>query len=114
MAWIFYLSQQSAPLGARPNALESTAAHLVLYAGLAVLFAWAASASKRTPAWVAGGVSFALAVLYGASDEVHQAFVAGRTASQVDLAFDAIGALLGVNLAFAAPWAWGALGRRRS
>jgi VanZ family protein len=41
------------------------------------------------PAWLAG-------VAYAASDEFHQHFVAGRNGNLIDLAIDAIGALLGV------------------
>ncbi len=114
MAWIFYLSQQSAPLGVSPNEFESKAAHVALYAVLALLFSWAMSSSNGAPAWLVAGLSFALAVLYGASDEVHQAFVVGRTASNVDLAFDGVGAFVGVMLALGVPLAWKALGRRKT
>lgn len=50
-----------------------------------------------------GNLSFAAsvvaAVLYGATDELHQAFVAGRDAAFMDLVFDVVGALLGAFLA---------------
>jgi VanZ family protein len=42
-------------------------------------------------------------VLYGASDELHQMFVPGRTAAFDDLLADTIGALVGASLC----WAWG-------
>jgi VanZ family protein len=43
--------------------------------------------------------SIVAAVLYGATDELHQAFVPGRDAAIMDLAFDVVGALLGALLA---------------
>ena len=38
--------------------------------------------------------AFALTVLYAASDELHQAFVAGRHLSALDVGIDATGALI--------------------
>ena len=103
MGGIFYLSHQSAPLGQTASTVESIAVHLGLYAGLALLMCWALAGSTQsrmaTPNWVPAAVAFALTVLYGVSDELHQAFVPGRTASEVDIAFDAVGAALGVALA---------------
>ncbi len=107
MGGIFYLSQQSAPLGATPDAAGAIAAHLVLFAGLAVLLFWAvagaAPSHAEAPIWVAAGLAFALAVLYGAADEIHQSFVPTRVASEADLVLDAAGAVIGVSLAVTAP-----------
>ena len=44
-------------------------------------------------------VCFLSASAYGASDEFHQAFVAGRDASVMDLLFDVVGSMLGASLA---------------
>ena len=49
------------------------------------------------------GLAFALTVLYRVLDELHQAFVPGRTASEADLGLDAAGALIGVGLALLLP-----------
>jgi VanZ family protein len=59
-------------------------------AEFAVLGALLARALGRT--WVA----FALGVLYAASDEVHQSFVAGRAGRPLDVAIDAGGVALGI------------------
>jgi VanZ family protein len=47
----------------------------------------------------------ALGVAYGASDEVHQAFVPGRSADPADWAADALGVLAG-TFAYARLRAW--------
>ena len=101
MGGIFYLSQQSAPLGATGSAAWSAVAHLGLYLGLALLLFWALARSTgpRTPGWVLAAVAFALTVLYGVGDELHQTFVPGRTASEADLGLDAAGATMGIMLA---------------
>ena len=101
MGGIFYLSQQTAPLGATVSNLESIVAHLSLYTGLAFLFQWALTGSAVRRRLVFGWalIAFALTVLYGVTDEVHQAFVPGRTTSLADIALDAAGAMLGVGLA---------------
>jgi VanZ family protein len=63
--------------------------------GILALFLWrgqAAMTSNRRWAW-----SFGLAVTYAATDELHQALVAGRHASIVDVGFDATGALIALG-----------------
>jgi VanZ family protein len=42
-------------------------------------------------------VCFLSAAAYGACDEFHQAFVAGRDASAMDLVFDVVGSTLGAS-----------------
>ena len=44
------------------------------------------------------GLAFALGVLYAASDEVHQSFVAGRHGAPVDVAIDAVGVACGIAI----------------
>ena len=74
------------------------AAHLIEFGVLAVLV-WRAlrrsgSAARQTP------LAAAWSLIYAAGDEVHQAFVAGRTCSLADWALDG----LGVALALVAVW----------
>ena len=110
MGGIFWLSQQSKPLGQAASGVEAVVAHLGLYAGLGLLLVWALAldgsrrgAGGEEPAWVLASLAFNLTVLYGVLDELHQAFVPGRTASEADLGLDAVGALIGVGLALLLP-----------
>lgn len=96
MAAIFWLSSLSSPPS--PPGVSDKWQHAVAYAGLAVV-ALRATAGGR---W--GGVTRAalaaawlIAVLYGVSDEFHQAFTPGRTPDVMDVAADAIGALAGTG-----------------
>ena len=57
------------------------------YAVLGVLLLRALG--NETPAFAAG-------VLYAASDEFHQHFVAGRHGSPIDVGIDSVGVLLGL------------------
>lgn len=117
MGGIFFLSQQSMPQGGSASNVAACAVHLGLYAGLALLLYWAlaggAGSDADSLAWVLTGLAFALAVLYGVVDELHQAFVPGRVASEADLALDAAGALIGVALALLVPGLLKARSRRR-
>jgi VanZ family protein len=62
-------------------------AHVTEYALLAFLLARAVG--REAPA-------LALGILYAASDEFHQSFVAGRHASPIDVAIDTVGLLIGI------------------
>lgn len=106
MGGIFYLSHQSAPYGVTVSSGGSAVAHISLYLALAVLLFWAlaggVSDRMATPDWVLASVAFGITVLYGVSDEVHQAFVTGRTASEADVVLDMLGAAIGVAMALLA------------
>ncbi len=74
-------------------------AHMTEYAILAVLLVRATGSY----AW-----AFALAVAYAATDEVHQLFVRGRHGSAVDVAIDAVGAVIGLAVVSRLrPWTTG-------
>jgi len=76
-------------------------AHVVLYAVLGVLLVRAfRSTSGGSRAKLVGVVTLATA-LYGASDELHQSFVPGRSPDVFDVLADTIGGVLG---ALAATW----------
>jgi VanZ family protein len=64
-------------------------AHMTEYAIFAVLLVRATGSFL----W-----AFAFAISYAASDEVHQLFVRGRHGSPIDVAIDAVGALIGLSL----------------
>ncbi|NWF39173.1 VanZ family protein [Mariprofundus sp. NF] len=97
-ALIFYLSSQ--PMLPVPDLfnMQDKFIHAGAYALMAFLF-WRAGwiyvsdYARFTPAFLAfSAVLFA--ALYGASDEWHQSFVAGRDASFLDWLADLFGALL--------------------
>jgi VanZ family protein len=71
--------------------LVSIAGHVSEYAMLGGLLAWAI---RRGRTWKGLGLAF----FYALSDELHQAFVPGRTADPLDLVFDVLGAAVGIGL----------------
>lgn len=90
LAWLF---PDAAPetLALLHEALRKVG-HLTEYGVLAIL--WYRARAYRTAAWVPEAARLALlvAVAYAATDEVHQALVASRTGSVVDIAIDTVGA----------------------
>jgi hypothetical protein len=85
--------------------LVRKAGHMGVFGILAIL-AWralAATTTLRRP-WA---VALLFGLVYAASDEVHQAFVAGRHMAATDVAIDMAGALIAVAVA------GGLLGLRR-
>ena len=106
MAMLFLLSAQSALPGAAlaPDWSE----HGLAYAGLALVTLRAVTGGR----WAAIGsgalgIAWLIATLYGATDEYHQSFVAGRTSDLRDLIADSAGAAL----ALGAAWAWSIIRR---
>ena len=95
-ALIFALSSLSRPQDLVPPELLShdKLIHLAEYTVLGGLLARALRAGGRPPVR-AFAVALLLGALYGASDELHQAFVPGRDASPLDWASDAGGTALG-------------------
>ena len=98
---IIIFSASSIPGRAIPGIFEyqDTIFHFFEYAVLAVLLS---RAFKGTVPGVVRGrrfyLVFVFSLLYALSDEAHQFFVPGRTASLYDIAVDALGALAGSAL----------------
>ena len=107
MAGIFYVSSlHQAPL---PGNVSDKSAHGLAYVGLGLLTTRASA--RGLPArlsWRAALMAVAIVSAYGASDELHQLFVPGRTADIYDLFADMTGAVA----ATAACWLWGILSIR--
>ena len=106
-AGIFVLSASSVPPPAEAVSIRvgDKALHLLEYAVIALLLSLAVAATpsprvRARDSWIA----LAAAVLYAATDELHQAFVPGRDASLLDFAADAAGAAMGA--AVHAAWSW--------
>ena len=109
IAWmivIFTLSAQPAlPQAPGLGDLTSVAGHVSVYFALAILIWWGLGAfgiEGRNRAMLA----FALAVLYGLTDEWHQSFVPGRTPDIYDILTDAIGAATGLVVLHLARGRW--------
>jgi len=89
-----------------PIVANQVTAHLIEFGVLAVLLYRALS--SRGGVFVHWVIVVVATTAYGASDEFHQSFVPGRYPSWLDIAFDAVGAILGSSVALG--WRW--LGRR--
>ena len=74
-------------------------AHLLAYATLGALVVFALVGLERRPRVGDVLVAFAVAAIYGITDEIHQAFVPDRTGRLDDVLVDAIGAAIGVGVA---------------
>lgn len=110
MAVIFWFSAQNGEASGEKSTFFSTllhipewnvrkGAHMAEYAVLAGLLLGFFSTFKLACIWrrlAAWGVS----VLYAATDEFHQMFSGGRTASMRDVCIDAAGAALGILAVF--------------
>jgi VanZ family protein len=91
MGVIFCLSSQPAE-GHHPwwEVIARKLGHVIGYALLTALWAWALRGNVRRPVLVAVCISLA----YSCTDEYHQTFVEGRTGSPIDVGVDAIGMAL--------------------
>ncbi len=95
---IFLLSSLPSPLPALTSRMSDKALHAVEYGGLALLLGLALGASGLR-AGRAAALALLLASLYGASDELHQAFVPHRASDVRDWIADTAGAALGAAAA---------------
>jgi len=102
-AAIFALSS-TAKVPAPPTGLSDKHVHFIVYGGLCALLVRALAAGRwaRVTARVATW-AFVLTTIYGASDEIHQHFVPGRSTDVQDLIADGAGALAAAGLLLA--WA---------
>ena len=73
--------------------------HAVAYGLLGLAYFNAGSAGGRRTGWAVAAGTWLAVVAYGMSDEVHQAFVPGRSADGADVVADAVGGALGVGAA---------------
>ena len=109
MAVIFFVSSMhEAPL---PPGVSDKSGHSFGYLLLGVAFIRAFAGGLPRPITPRIALlSIAATVTYGITDEIHQLFVAGRSAEVADLYADAAGAIAGTI----ACWAWGILLSRPS
>ncbi|MBT8452758.1 MAG: VanZ family protein [Deltaproteobacteria bacterium] len=97
MALIFVLSSFEVDVpGLQHVPLRDKGIHFVEYAVLGWL---CASASRRSwplaPAWRTAAFAVFVSLLWGLSDEIHQALVPGRSAELNDLVADLLGSVAG-------------------
>jgi len=99
MALIFVISSFEVRVpGIEQIPLQDKGIHLVEYAVLGWLCAAAASRTwPSASAWRTAAFALFISVLWGASDELHQAFVPGRTSELPDLLADLVGSTAGVS-----------------
>ncbi len=97
-ALVFCLSHQP-QLPTTPGGDKT--AHVIAYAILGFLCARALTSFDRGLRWA---LATAASTLYGMTDEWHQSFVPGRTASGADLVADGIGAAIGAALFVGGHW----------
>ena len=97
MGVIFWFSAQpKEALNFGQSTLMSKLAHVIEYAIQGWLIQWARGGRNRQRV---GWLSWLIAVLYAATDELHQSFTPGRTPLVTDVMIDSFGAALGVRLA---------------
>jgi VanZ family protein len=102
MTAIFVLSSQQS-LPNLPGGLTDYSGHFIGYALLATLLIRAlAGATWRGVTARAGWLAVLGASAYGVTDEIHQVFVPGRSATVEDWVADTLGAVTGVLLVRAA------------
>jgi VanZ family protein len=116
LTWLGLAERMSTARFDEINHYVRKAGHLTEYALLAVLIHRALnstrmSAGRGRSRWATRWVltSLGLVILYAASDELHQRFVASRTSSVWDVLLDTLGGAVGLAL----KWAWEGRWRRR-
>jgi VanZ family protein len=97
-AVLFLLSAWPDPVGPDWLSLSDKAVHLILYTVLGAALAWG---RMRSGAALPHALPLLVGALYGATDELHQRFVRGRTPSFADWCVDLLGVFLGYLLVMA-------------
>jgi VanZ family protein len=93
-----------------PGGMSDKSGHGIAYGILgAVLIRALAGGRLAGVTWRRAGLTVLLATLYGVTDEVHQAFVPGRSPDRLDVLADCIGATFAVVVIAVVARAWGIL-----
>jgi VanZ family protein len=102
MGIIFFLSHQPGDTLSLPDVPNiDKVLHAGIYGLLAATILFAVNHRLRhTRPLLTGIMVVFFCMLYGISDEFHQSFIPGRTASLYDLAADTIGAIVTVSFSF--------------
>ncbi len=97
--FIFALSSRPIVIGQLPFPQADKLAHFFIFGILTCLVyrAWSEGFNKGRPVNIFT-ISAILSVIYGAADEFHQRFVAGRQCEAADLMADALGAIVFASL----------------
>lgn len=74
------------------------AAHMTIYAVLAIFAFMSAISYSRFPLYIRLSVSYGFCLLYAISDEIHQSFVPGRAGMAIDVIVDLIGITVSTTL----------------
>jgi VanZ family protein len=99
--WAALLVATSLPQSSTPElAFSDKLAHFGAYAGLTALLSLALSYQRKWRRFAANPFVWAAAIatIYGGFDELHQAFIPGRSCELLDFVADAIGAGLGAAI----------------
>lgn len=115
MVVIFLLSAQSGLRVSDDTEVDKpfrVAGHLLAFATLAALLLAALSWGRR-PRLRDALVAFGLSVVYALTDEWHQSFVPDRSGRLDDVVTDAVGALMGLTVAWVALTWWAQRRERR-
>ena len=100
MVVVFVLSSQSGLRVSEDPVVERpirASAHMFAFATLAACLLFALARGGR-PRLRDVAIAFALTVLYGASDELHQSFVPDRSGRIADVLVDTVGATIGLAI----------------
>jgi len=102
---VIFIFSSISNLGPLPAGLSDKSGHSIGYAILgALLLRGLADGRPSGFTWWRCLLAVVLAAAYGITDEIHQAFVPGRTPDVMDVAADAVGAALAVGALGAVAW----------